>query len=98
MAGRVIVGAGSPAGASPGPAEAEPGKRYVGSGVLLSVDARLGRVVIDHEEIEGFMAAMTMSFAVEPPELARGLPLDARVRFVIDAKRRAIVEIAVSGE
>jgi Cu/Ag efflux protein CusF len=98
MAGRVIVGAGSPAGAVPGPAEAEPGKRYVGSGVLLSVDERLGRVVIEHEEIEGFMAAMTMSYAVEPPGLARALPLDARVRFVIDAKRRAIVEIAVSGE
>ncbi|MCH8169276.1 MAG: multicopper oxidase domain-containing protein [Proteobacteria bacterium] len=98
MAGRMIVGAGSPAGAMSGPAEAEPGKRYVGFGVLLSVDERLGRVVIDHEEIEGFMAAMTMSYAVEPPELVRALPPDARVRFVIDANRRAIVEIAVSGE
>ncbi|MHA1529305.1 MAG: multicopper oxidase domain-containing protein [Alphaproteobacteria bacterium] len=98
MHGRMIVGAGSAAGAVPGPAEAEPGKRYVGSGVLLSVDERLGRVVIEHEEIPGFMAAMTMSYVVEPPELARALPLDARVRFVIDADRRAIVEIAVSGE
>ncbi len=98
MEGRMIVGAGSPAGSTPAPAEAEPGARFVGSGVLLSVDARLGRVVIDHEEIEGFMAAMTMSYAVEPPELVRALPLDARVRFVIDANRRTIVEIAVSGE
>jgi Cu/Ag efflux protein CusF/uncharacterized cupredoxin-like copper-binding protein len=98
MEGRMIVGAGSPAGSTPAPVEAEPGARFVGSGVLLSVDARLGRVVIDHEEIEGFMAAMTMSYAVEPPELVRALPLDARVRFVIDANRRAIVEIAVSGE
>ena len=98
MHGRLIVGAGSPAGLAPGPAEDGPGARLVGFGVLLSVDRRLGRVVIDHDEIEGFMAAMTMSYAVEPPELMRALAPGARVRFVIDANRRAIVEISVSGE
>ena len=40
------------------------------------------------------MAAMTMSFAVDPPTLLDGLESDTRMRFVIDAGKRAIVEIA----
>ena len=58
------------------------------------MDERSGRVVVDHEEIPGFMAAMTMSYSVDPPKLVRDLPLNTRVRFVIDAEKRAIVEIA----
>ncbi|NIR60946.1 MAG: copper-binding protein, partial [Gammaproteobacteria bacterium] len=43
------------------PAQAQ---RHEGVGVVLSVDRRAGRVVLDHEAIEGFMAAMTMSYPV----------------------------------
>lgn len=102
MHGRLIVGRGSPGMAGHEGAHdevrQEEGELHVGYGVLKELDKRLGRVVVDHEEIPGFMAAMTMSYAVEPPELVRGLPLDKRVRFVIDAEKRAIVEIEPAGE
>lgn len=94
MHGRMIVGEGSAVAAVPHHEANEAGGLHVGYGVLLSIDERLGRIVVDHEEIPGFMAAMTMSYAVEPPELVRGLPLDTRMRFVIDAEKRAIVEFA----
>lgn len=102
MRGRIVVGKGGPtAGAAEDGHADKPeavDKLHVGYGVLLEVDERLGRVVVDHQEIPGFMAAMTMSYAVEPPGLLQDLPPDTRVRFVIDADKRAIVEIAPAGE
>ncbi|EPX83852.1 copper-binding protein [Salipiger mucosus] len=99
MVGRIIVGGGSPEAHGPehdetaphGPA---PSELFEGVGTLVSVDARRGRVVIDHEEIEGFMGAMTMSFSVEPREQIIDLSPGAKVRFAIDPDARAIVSIA----
>jgi Cu/Ag efflux protein CusF len=62
---------------------------------VISVDPRKGRVVLDHKEIRGFMAAMTsMSFLVTPPSLLEGLHPGEAIRFTIDADQRVIVDIA----
>ena len=67
------------------------GPVYEGTGVIIATDTRASRVVVDHGEIKGYMAAMIMGFAVDPPALLEGLMEGDRVRFTIDAKKNAIV-------
>ena len=98
MVGQIIVGSGGSDEHGPehddtavhGPASAE---LFEGVGKLISVDTRRGRVVVDHEEIEGFMGAMTMSFTVDPREQILKLVPGTTVHFVIDPNARAIVSI-----
>lgn len=60
---------------------------------MIAVQPRKGRLVVDHEEIKGFMAAMTMGYQVTPPTLLEGLKPGEKIRFTIDADKRAIVDI-----
>ena len=89
MHGRLIVGAGGETAAAHGQAE----RLYEGLGVIVRFDLRAARLVVDHEEIEDFMAAMVMSYQVAPPALLAGLGEGDRIRFAIDPDKRAIVEI-----
>ena len=90
MHGRLIVGKG---GAAVAKAAAVERKIFEGIGVVVSLEPRKGRLVIDHEEIADFMAPMVMSYAVMPPSLLQGLAPGTKVRFGIDSKLRAIVAI-----
>lgn len=92
MHGRIIVGSGSPPGV-PAHAHEAAERLHKGIGVIVSLDRRKGRIVVDHEEIPGFMAPMVMSYAVEPPALLEDIAAESRVRFTIDVGKRAIVEI-----
>ncbi len=95
MRGLLIVGRGSPAGGSERhPAqEAEPRRLYRGVGVVLSVDRRAGRIVVDHGEIKGFMGPMVMSYKVSPAKLLQGIMPEGKIRFTIDADQRVIVKV-----
>ncbi len=62
-------------------------------GVVVRVDLCASRLVLDHEKIEDFMAAMVMSYQVAPSALLAGLGEGDRIRFAIDPDKRAIVEI-----
>jgi protein SCO1/2 len=42
-------------------------KRYPVTGVVRGVDSATGEITLEHEAIEGFMGAMTMSFPVRGP-------------------------------
>jgi protein SCO1/2 len=44
-------------------------KRYQLKGTVVSIDRPEQRIVVDHEEIKGFMAAMAMPYPVTDPEL-----------------------------
>ncbi len=66
---------------------------YQGVGTLKSIDRRAGRIIIEHEEMPGFMAAMTMSYLVEPADLLAGLKPGDRVGFTIDADKREITAL-----
>ncbi len=66
---------------------------HEGVGVVVALETRNGRVVLDHEEITDFMAPMVMSYLVTPGTLLRGLAKGDKVRFTIDADKRAIVAI-----
>ncbi len=50
---------------------ARPGEvRHPLTGVILKVEAERGVLIVQHEEIKGYMPAMTMELAVGPEELA----------------------------
>ena len=65
----------------------------VGTGEVVSTVPGSGQVVLDHEEIKGFMGAMTMGYRVDPPSLLTTVKPGDKVRFTIDVSRRAIVKI-----
>ncbi len=92
MQGTLIVGKGGEPAAQETPAP-EAARRYEGVGVIVAVLPRESRVVVNHEEIEGFMAAMEMSYMVTPPSVLEGVKPGDRVRFTIDAGKRMIVDI-----
>ncbi|EIQ01770.1 uncharacterized protein SCO1/SenC/PrrC [Opitutaceae bacterium TAV1] len=52
------------------PAAAPGEKRFPVKGQVVSVDRERGTLLVDHEEIPGYMPAMAMEFAVSPGDLA----------------------------
>ena len=87
-----------PAPPAPSTSESQPAteeKTYEGVGLVQRVDKDGGIVVLQHEEIEGFMAAMTMPFVVERDELLAGVQPGDKVRFTLrhSSKDTRIVQI-----
>ncbi len=93
MVGELIVGKGGkpPAREAPAPGAA---RLFEGVGVVVAAEPRNNRLVLTHGEIKGFMAAMVeMSFMVTPATLLKGIEPGDKVRFTIDADKRAIVDL-----
>jgi len=57
---------------------------YQGEGQVLQVDTGRGRVTIAHQEVTGFMAAMTMTFRVKDSKLLDGFKPGDRVEFTLE--------------
>jgi Cu/Ag efflux protein CusF len=91
MHGQLIVGKG---GTARPETAATSGRLHDGEGIVISVDPRKSRIVVDHKEIPGFMAPMVMTFLVNPPDLLEGLKPGQEIRFTIDEDQRAIVRVA----
>jgi FtsP/CotA-like multicopper oxidase with cupredoxin domain/Cu/Ag efflux protein CusF len=91
MEGVFIVGKGSVSKTAAVAATAP--TRFEGVGTVIFVDPRQRQLVVDHEEIPGFMAAMIMGYPVQSPTLLHGLTAGDRIRFTIDARRQVITQI-----
>jgi Cu/Ag efflux protein CusF len=65
----------------------------VGEGEVVATKPATSEIVVDHPEIKGFMAAMTMGYRTEPASLLATVKPGDRIRFTIDVDRRAIVHI-----
>ena len=68
-------------------ARAEPrvsATRWVGRGVVRGVLADMDVLVITHEELPGFMPAMTMGFRAASPRVYEGVAIGDEVRFVVE--------------
>jgi Cu/Ag efflux protein CusF len=65
----------------------------VGDGKVIATVPSASQIVVEHDEIKGFMEAMTMGYRVEPPSLLEGLKQGDQVRFTIDVPKKAIVKI-----
>ncbi len=98
MGGVLVVGEGGEKKVAH-PAQVVAAKRlHEGVGVIVALETRSSRVVLDHEEIKDFMAPMVMSYMVTPGTLLRGLAKGEKVRFTIDGDKRAIVAIVPVGK
>ena len=96
MVGKLIVGnGGEPKTVAPAPAPKDAPKIFQGVGVVVAAVPRIGRLIVAHEEIKGFMAAMEMSYPVVPPTLLNGLNPGDKIGFTIDAGKSTIVAIEV---
>lgn len=69
-------------------------KRYAARGVIKSLDVARKRVSIAHEDIPGFMSAMTMPFDVKDPSLLAGLAVGDTVTFsfTVDDSDRIVLD------
>ncbi|HSE91492.1 MAG TPA: copper-binding protein [Candidatus Binatia bacterium] len=68
-------------------------KTVVGEGKVIATVPNASQIVVDHQEIKGFMEAMTMGYRVDPPSLLEGLKFGDKVRFTIDVPKKAIIKI-----
>ncbi len=98
MVGVLVVGEGGEEKVAH-PAQVVAAKRlHEGVGIVVALETRNSRVVLDHEEIRDFMAPMVMGYMVTPATLLQGLAKGDKVRFTIDADKRVIVAIVPVGK
>jgi manganese oxidase len=95
MKGKLVVGKGGEPKRLAQAAGTEGAQSYQGVGVVIAAVPRVGRLIVNHEEIKGFMAAMEMSYPVTPPSLLNGLNPGDKVGFTIDPSKSTIVGIEV---
>ena len=81
-------------GVCPGPS----GPIFEGKGLVIQVDQGEGEITLDHEEIKGLLPAMSMEYAVQPPNLLRGLRPGDRVRFKLSNQGLEFVVVEISKE
>ena len=74
--------------------------RYLAHGIVEDVDLENGQVLIDHEDVDGLMPAMTMNFAVPDRDLLADLAPGQVVDFEIHFTGRSydVVDATVVGE
>jgi Cu/Ag efflux protein CusF len=63
---------------------------YRGEGQVQRVDAAQGRVTIRHQEIPGFMGAMTMTFRVKDGKLLDGVRAGDEVQFTLEETPQSV--------
>jgi Cu/Ag efflux protein CusF len=56
---------------------------FTGQGVVRALISEIQVVVLTHDEIAGFMPAMTMGFRTQDPQLFKGLEVGDSVRFTL---------------
>ena len=81
---------------APDPPAATPEAVYDIRGVVVAVDAGRSLLEIDHEEIPGFMPAMTMPYEVADAGLLQGLAKGDRVRGTLRVDRRGYIITALA--
>lgn len=68
-------------------------KSVMGQGTIIALVPDNEQIVVDHQEIKGFMDAMIMGYKVNPASLLDGLNAGDAVRFTIDTQQQVIVKI-----
>jgi uncharacterized cupredoxin-like copper-binding protein len=71
----------------------ESGEIFSGKGTVIAIVPDKHQLVLDHEEIKGFMGAMTMGYPVASDGLLKDLKAGDTVKFKIDAGKNEIVAV-----
>ena len=95
MVGRLVVGRGGEM-RTLSPTATGTGAVLAGVGSVIGSLPREGRLIVNHEAIPGFMAAMEMSYPVASPSLLNGVNPGDRIEFTIDSGRSIITAIKVT--
>ena len=66
---------------------------FEGMGKVIALVPAKSQIVVDHQEIPGFMKGMTMGYQVESMQLLEGLQPGDAIKFKIDAAKKKIVAI-----
>ncbi len=70
---------------------------FSGHGFVEAVEPATGALTVRHDEIKGFMDAMTMMYKVKDPDVSRGLKAGDEITFTIDAAKYEILGAKVVG-
>jgi Cu/Ag efflux protein CusF len=62
-------------------------------GNVIAVIPENGEIVLEHDEIKGFMEAMTMGYKVSSPSMLTSVKAGDKVEFTIDTDKRVITKI-----
>jgi protein SCO1/2 len=91
------VGCGGPMGApDPAASPAAATRVYEFRGTVVSVDVGRRLIEVNHEEIPGFMPAMTMPYEVEDTRLLQGLAVGDRVTGTLRVDSRGYIITALA--
>ena len=71
-------------------------KSVIGEGKVVALVPETQEIVVDHEEIKGFMDAMTMGYKVSSSALLKTVQPGDKVRFTIDTEKLVITKIEKS--
>lgn len=71
--------------------EAVAPQEYTATGIVRAVTPSSSHATIAHDDIPGFMAAMTMPFALADTSLARSLTPGDSIRFVFTSGENGVV-------
>jgi Cu/Ag efflux protein CusF len=69
-------------------------KTVTGEAKVIALVPENGEIILAHEEIKGFMEAMTMGYKVSSPSLLKSVKPGDTVQFTIDTDKRVITKIA----
>lgn len=75
-------------------ADAGPVASYTTKGVVRAIDASKKTILIAHEDIPGFMKAMTMEFDLRDASLAKGISVGDPIQFTFtdEGRGRLVVQ------
>jgi Cu/Ag efflux protein CusF len=70
-------------------------KSFTLRGVVEGVDAKAGRLTVNHGKVEGWMDAMTMAYAVDKPEDLQKLKVGDRIEATVYQDEYKLYDIKV---
>lgn len=73
-------------------------KSFTLLGVVEGVDAKAGRLTVNHEKVEGWMAAMTMAYAVDKPADLERVKVGDRIEATVYQDDYKLYDIKVTGK
>ena len=73
-------------------------KSFTLRGVVEGVDAKAGRLTVNHEKVEGWMAAMTMAYAVDKPEDLQRVKVGDKIEATVYLDEYKLYDIKVTGK